>query len=119
MSFVDDSLNILNIGMIQLKCALHLTKTNICSIIKMRYRIEGRRFDLSTYEYIRASSHFGGDAYEESIAEGKASIVRNHWRFRNCSLCGYFTDTVMARYHERRTTKKQPPTPRIRLLFCN
>lgn len=35
----------------------------------------GGGFAFQMYEYIQASSHFGGDAYEESIEEGSQVLL--------------------------------------------
>ncbi len=35
----------------------------------------GGGFAFQMYEYIQASSHFGGDAYEESIAKGMQVLL--------------------------------------------
>ncbi len=47
----------------------------------------GGGFAFQMYEYILASSHFGGDAYEENIKERIASIVgycRCHCLHNSC-----------------------------------
>ena len=48
-----------------LYCVEHCDKISMGATVAI-----GGGFAFQMYEYIQASSHFGGDAYEESITKG-------------------------------------------------
>ena len=48
-----------------LYCVEHCDKISMGAAVAI-----GGGFAFQVYEYIQASSHFGGDAYEESITKG-------------------------------------------------